>query len=181
MENHKESNDWTDRTILVTGANKGIGYAAVENLLKAGKYSKIIITSRSQQAAEEAIKLIAVNHDEENAIKVSFIVLDLNETSSINNFINEVKEKYGQVDTLLNNAAMLTDGPNCLELYDKDFFINYIQTKYLMVKFLQEKALKRNGKIIVTSSRLASLKVMKEANPYFTRRLQSTRNSALRI
>ena len=55
MENKKISNDWTERTILVTGANKGIGYAAIENLLRAGKYSKIIITSRSQQAAQEAI------------------------------------------------------------------------------------------------------------------------------
>ena len=167
MEEQNTSNDWTERTILVTGANKGIGYAAVENLLKAGKYSKIIITSRSQQAAEEAIKKITAEHGEEKAIKVSFLVLDLNETSSIDKFIDEVKEQYGQVDTLLNNAGVYTAAPNGQELYDKDFFINYLQTKYLIVKFLQEKALKKDGKIIVTSSDLAQLKIMKDSNPEF--------------
>ena len=65
MEQSNSPNDWTNRSVLVTGANKGIGYAAVENILKAGKYSKVIITSRSKEAAEAAIKKIAADHGEE--------------------------------------------------------------------------------------------------------------------
>ena len=112
MEQPNSSNDWTNRTVLITGANKGIGYAAVENILKAGKYSKIIITSRSQEAADAAIKKIAADHGDDKAKMVSYLVLDLKEKASIDKFIADVKEEHGQVDALLNNAGVYTMGEN---------------------------------------------------------------------
>ena len=167
MELPNDQNDWTNRSIIITGANRGIGYAAVENILKAGKYSKIIITSRSQESAEAAIKKIAADHGEDKAKMVSYLVLDLKEKCSIDKFIADVKEQHGQVDTLLNNAGVFTVKENSKEVLDWDLFINFTQTKYLLVNFLQEKALKRNGKIIVTSSIAAQLKNMRDVNPEF--------------
>ena len=57
--------------------------------------------------------------------------------------------------------------PNSKEVLDSEFFINYTQTKYLVVNFLKEKALRKNGKVICTSSISASMGTLKKLNPDF--------------
>ena len=54
----KNPNDWTDRSIIFTASNKGIGFASILKILQKGKYSKIIMTSRSEDKAQEAMEFL---------------------------------------------------------------------------------------------------------------------------
>ena len=51
----KNPNDWTNRSIIFTASNKGIGFASLVNILRKGKYSKVIMTSRSEDKAKKAL------------------------------------------------------------------------------------------------------------------------------
>ena len=50
------------RTILVTGANKGIGYVTVERFLSESTPYDIILTSRDVKLGEKAIETLQAKH-----------------------------------------------------------------------------------------------------------------------
>lgn len=87
-------------TILVTGANRGIGLAIVEKALEKGA-AKVYATYRSEgnRATLEAL-----------GDKVVPVQLDLGDKASIANLPNEVSS----LDILINNAGIFT-GTNILE------------------------------------------------------------------
>jgi len=68
-------------TICITGGTTGIGYEAALQLARGVRYDKIIITSRTEASAKEAIgKLVTESNQPET--KFDFVLLDLNCISS---------------------------------------------------------------------------------------------------
>ena len=53
----ERDNDSKGRVAVVTGANRGLGFAAVREL--AGRGYRVILTARSQVKAAEAVKALA--------------------------------------------------------------------------------------------------------------------------
>lgn len=83
--------------ILITGAARGIGFAAAEQLAARG--AKVIIGSRdAQRAAEAAAKL-----------SVSSVEIDITDPASIDAAVKQIEQQHGQLDVLANNAAILLD------------------------------------------------------------------------
>ena len=83
--------------ILITGATRGIGFAAAEQLAARG--AKVIIGSRdAQRAAEAAAKL-----------SVSSVEIDITDPASIDAAVKQIEQQHGQLDVLANNAAILLD------------------------------------------------------------------------
>lgn len=103
------SNNWTEKnlpdlsgkTIIITGANPGTGYAATE--LIAAKGATVIMASRNPGRVETARKEILSKN--KNA-KLDAIPLDLGSLDSIKNFTKEFKEKYSSLDILICNAGV---------------------------------------------------------------------------
>jgi NAD(P)-dependent dehydrogenase (short-subunit alcohol dehydrogenase family) len=63
-------------TICITGGTIGIGYEAAVQLARGAKYDKIIVTSRTEAFAKEAIaKLVTDSNQPET--KFDFVLLDL--------------------------------------------------------------------------------------------------------
>ena len=89
-----------DSTVLVTGANRGLGYALVEKLLEAGA-AKVYATYRSEEnrATLEALgdRIVPVH-------------LDLADKQTI----DQLSEKLPALDILINNAGTFT-GANLLD------------------------------------------------------------------
>ena len=159
------------RTIVVTGANKGIGYSIIDKLLCSKNYSKIIMTSRSQERGQQAIDRLKKTHGEKIGEKLFLLDLDLLSKKSIENFSNQLKDQFGSIDCIVHNAGLLlTDTPT-----DKEFHLqwttNYINTRYLTEKILEEKILKKSGKIIFISSGYGCIERIKESKPLFYKRL----------
>ncbi|XP_057823951.2 (+)-neomenthol dehydrogenase isoform X3 [Cryptomeria japonica] len=92
---------WKEDTVgVVTGANKGIGYAIVRQLAENGIC--VILTARDEERGKAAAKTLS----DEGFHNVVFHQLDVQDESSIQAFSNWVKEKYGKLDILVNNAGI---------------------------------------------------------------------------
>ncbi|SER19187.1 SDR family oxidoreductase [Neolewinella agarilytica] len=94
-------NDLQNKTAYITGGTKGIGYAVAEELMKAG--ANAVITSRSQQAAEEAAeKLNAAGH----AGKALGVEADVRNLDSQQAAVSAGVEAFGSVDFVIANAGV---------------------------------------------------------------------------
>jgi len=90
----------TGRVTLVTGASRGIGYAAAVALAEAG--SDIIALARTQgglEALDDAVKA--------HGQTCTLVPMDLNQMEGIDRLGAIINERWGKLDGLLANAAML--------------------------------------------------------------------------
>jgi NAD(P)-dependent dehydrogenase (short-subunit alcohol dehydrogenase family) len=85
---------------LVTGASRGIGAATAEALAAAGAH--VILTARTAQALEQVEERI---HAAGGAATIA--PMDLNEAENIGKLAQAVAERWGSLDILILNAAML--------------------------------------------------------------------------
>ncbi|HEX4140252.1 MAG TPA: SDR family NAD(P)-dependent oxidoreductase [Candidatus Methylacidiphilales bacterium] len=89
-------------TILVTGANKGIGFEICRQLAKAGHH--VILSARSAERGENAVKALA-----QEGLKAEFLLLDMGDEASIQRAARELKQRHQALHALINNAAILND------------------------------------------------------------------------
>ncbi len=89
-------------TILVTGANKGIGFEICRQLARSGH--QVILSARSAQRGESAVKALA-----DEGLKVEFLLLDTADDDSILRAARELKQRIKALHVLINNAAILND------------------------------------------------------------------------
>jgi len=93
------------QTILITGANRGIGLALTRELLEQGH--KVIATSRDPDASSGLKELEIPYHD------ALFIVkLDVTSDALVREAARVVAEKYPAIDVLVNNAAVFPEEGN---------------------------------------------------------------------
>jgi len=150
MEGQTQSKN---RNILVTGANKGIGYAIVEALFAGETPYDIILTSRDAQLGDQAVKEIQEKYPKSPSA-LSIHQLNVNDEKSVQDLVTWLQKTYGKLDVLVNNAGV----------YDKDKSIEtrlqVLDTNYFSVVSLTEKLLSllsKDAKIIMISSGLGSL------------------------
>jgi NAD(P)-dependent dehydrogenase (short-subunit alcohol dehydrogenase family) len=93
------------KSIIVTGANRGIGYGVVEKLLDSETPYIIIITTRdAKKGAETASKLLK-SHPKSKS-KLLNLELDVTSRESIVTFIRSLQGHIQSIDILVNNAAV---------------------------------------------------------------------------
>ena len=95
-----DSKPFTGRLALVTGASRGIGAATAEALAAAGAH--VILVARTSSALEEIEGRI---HDAGGSATIA--PLDLTQGESIGKLAAAVAERWGKLDVLVLNAAML--------------------------------------------------------------------------
>lgn len=93
--------DLTGKTVIVTGANSGIGYYTALELAKAG--ADVTLACRSAPKGEAAAG--AVNAQTPGRAK--FMALDLADLNSVKAFAAAFKEGHGKLDLLINNAGVM--------------------------------------------------------------------------
>jgi len=85
---------------VVTGSNKGIGLAIVRALCK--KFSgDVYLTSRDEGRGKEAIESL-----EKEGLHPKFHCLDICNEETVEKLRDFMKEKYGGIDVLVNNAGI---------------------------------------------------------------------------
>ncbi|WJX44296.1 alcohol dehydrogenase [Trifolium repens] len=96
---------WTKETVaVVTGGNKGIGFALVKRLAELGL--SVVLTARDKQKGEAAVESIRAQLGLV-ASHVHFLLLDVSDPHSIQTFASSFKAKFGAtLDILVNNAAV---------------------------------------------------------------------------
>lgn len=90
----------TNKTALITGGSKGIGYGIAEALVR--QKMKVAITSRSQKAADEAAaKLNRAGTGEATGIEA-----DVRDADSQQKAVDLLVKKWGALDVLIANAGI---------------------------------------------------------------------------
>ena len=90
------------RTILVTGANRGIGLATAALLGEHGH--RVVLGARDLQAGEEAANSLC-----QKGFDVFALPIDLADMAQLNQSLNQLENQGVHVDVLINNAGVLDE------------------------------------------------------------------------
>jgi len=93
------------KVIIITGSNSGIGKATAKELAKLK--ARIIMACRSKERAEEAIREIKKETNNQN---IEFMQLDLCSLNSVRKFANDFREMKIPCHVLINNAGVFYFG-----------------------------------------------------------------------
>jgi NAD(P)-dependent dehydrogenase (short-subunit alcohol dehydrogenase family) len=136
------------KVILVTGANKGIGFEIVRQL--AAQSHSVILTSRDEA------KGMAANAQLKNQnLSVDYVRMDITSEESIREAFNKVKASFDKLDVLINNAAVLLKEDQSLLTNDLSILKQTIDANayaQLMVTKIFFSIIPEGGRIIMTSS-----------------------------
>ena len=127
----------TPRTVLVTGGNRGIGYAIAERMLAEGH--RVAVTVRSGEGPAGALTVTA----------------DMGDAESIDAAFTKVEAEYGPVEVVVANAGITKD--TLLLRMSEEEFTSVIDTNltgtFRVVKRASKGLLKqRFGRVILLSS-----------------------------
>ncbi|VFV41762.1 carbonyl reductase, partial [Lynx pardinus] len=96
------------RVALVTGANKGIGFATVRNLCQqffGDVFSgDVVLTARDEARGRAAVQQL-----QGEGLSPRFHLLDVDDLQSIRALRDFLRKEYGGLDVLVNNAGIALD------------------------------------------------------------------------
>jgi NAD(P)-dependent dehydrogenase (short-subunit alcohol dehydrogenase family) len=92
----------SQKTVLVTGANRGIGLEVCRQLGKLGYH--IFLSARNSDKGSNAVAKLKRKN-----VNAEFIQMDVADENSVKNAANEFGKKSMKLDVLINNAAILKD------------------------------------------------------------------------
>ena len=114
--------DLTGRVAIVTGSTKGIGRAMVEGLAAAG--ASVVVSSRKQELCDAVAEEIGAS----TGADVLPLACHVGEWDRIPAFVGAVRERFGRIDVLVNNAginpARIGPADKTLEYWRKVFSVN---------------------------------------------------------
>ena len=88
------------KVAIVTGGNKGVGFGICRGLAKVFD-GDVLLTARNEERGMNAVKEL-----EKEGLTVKFHLLDINDPKSVGALAAFIKERYGGIDVLVNNAAI---------------------------------------------------------------------------
>jgi NAD(P)-dependent dehydrogenase (short-subunit alcohol dehydrogenase family) len=144
------------RTVLITGANKGIGFETARQLAQLGNF--VYLGSRDISSGQKAVDQLKAA----GITNVAAIQLDVTDIDTIRKAKAELDSQMGALDVLINNAAISGEQSQQLadssieairSVFDTNFF-GAIQTTQIMLPLLRKSSA---PSIINVSSEVGSL------------------------
>lgn len=143
------------KTVLITGANKGIGYETAQQLGRQGYI--VFIGARDESRGQTAVEQLL-----QQGIEAHFVLLDVTDSSTIQSAVRQIEQQSGSLDVLINNAGVSLDEmsppsqykvENMRKVYDTNVFAVVELTQQLLPLLQKSSA----GRIVNVSSGLGSL------------------------
>lgn len=101
-----------NKTVIITGAGKGIGKVAANKFADQG--AKVVVASRTKKEIDQVANEIAMRGH-----KAISIQTDISNPDSVQQMVERVIEEWGRIDVLINNAAMAgRPGNTTIPLWD---------------------------------------------------------------
>ena len=147
-----------EKIVLVTGANKGIGFGIAKHLGLSGW--KVVITARDEQRAENAIAQLK----SEGIDVLGWVNIELKDLEGIERAAKEIGERFPELTLLVNNAGIPGDMSvnsentklsDIRETLDVNFVGTWALTKALVPLIAQN------------SGRIANVTVPSEISPFW--------------
>lgn len=120
------------KKVLITGASSGLGYATAVDMARRGAH--VIMAQRSGIPGKgEQVK------KESGSDKVDMIRMDLSDLESLSSLTAEIKERFGPLDIVVCNAAMVANKSRAVKQgLDEMFVVNYFAKFLLINRVLKE-------------------------------------------
>jgi len=127
-----EADRFDAKTVLVTGANSGVGFAIAEQVARRG--GRLLMACRSgHPEAGEKIRALS------GSDRVEMLRVDLSDTASIHRLADELRDRGETLDVVVCNAGVAT--PNARRTrqgIDEMFMVNYVAKFILLRRLLQD-------------------------------------------
>jgi NAD(P)-dependent dehydrogenase (short-subunit alcohol dehydrogenase family) len=139
------------KTIIITGAAMGLGFAAAKELASMG--ANLTLVDYNEKSLQEAKKEI---NKEFPSVKIITVVADVSNEDAVNNYVNETVKAFGRIDGLYNNAG--TEGKQAgmteydINIFKKVIDINLMGVYYGMRYVIPVMKKQKYGRIVNVAS-----------------------------
>jgi NAD(P)-dependent dehydrogenase (short-subunit alcohol dehydrogenase family) len=154
------------RICLVSGGNRGIGFETCNQLAQLGH--TVLLTARDLTKGKTAAKQLT-----DKGLDIIFYQMDVSNQKSIDDTYDKIIQRFGRLDVLVNNAAILYD--TWQRAIDTDFEIvnqalgtNLLGPWRLSKRFIPIMKKNRYGRIVNVSSSAGSLHFMGKGAPAYS-------------
>ena len=135
-----------DKTVLITGGNKGIGYSIAKRCIEEG--ANVVITGRNQNDLEKVTN--------ELGEKCKYVAFDISKVDEVDDFYKNVIKCFGDINCLINNAGVSLHEKNMLDVsvenFEKQMNINLKGSYFITKKIIENKKQNEDLNIIFISS-----------------------------
>lgn len=161
------SSEANGKIALITGANKGLGFEMSRQLAQHGL--KVLIAGRNLQAVQDAATKLQLE-----GLQAEAIALDINNSNQIQDAVQEIGDKFGKLDVLINNAGVMLDGEwiisnassVSLDIIRKTFETNFFALVEVTQTLLPLILKSPSGRIVNMASIEASLTLHADPNSF---------------
>lgn len=137
-----------DRVVLVTGGSRGLGLAIARRLIHEG--ARVAICARDRDTLERARADLAGRGG-----TVAAVAADVTDREAVSRMVQEVRERLGPLDALINNAGTIIVGPADV-MEESDFRaaldVNFWGPLHVTLAVLPEMRRRRAGRIVNIAS-----------------------------
>jgi len=141
-----------EKVVIVTGGTRGIGYETVK--LFAENNAKVILFGSKKETVDKALE----NLKKEN-LDVCGYFPNLNDYKEVESVINEINEKYGHIDVLINNAGISANkiiDETSYEDFEKIINLN-VNAMFCVTKAVVPYMKKQKSGVILNTSSMVSI------------------------
>jgi len=138
-------------TVLITGAVSGIGLAASQLFLQ--RHWQVVMVDRKENNS------IIQHLKDVYSDSVMFVKADVSLEKDIKELFKKVEQAYGGIDSLINNAGVITHGllhETTEEKWD-EIMNNDVKSIYFMAKHFIPKMIKQGGGTMVNTASISGL------------------------
>ena len=141
-----------DKSVIITGGAKGIGYGIAYRLAEAG--AKVLIADLDEDEAAKSSQELSNNGFIAHSVKT-----DVSSEEDVSNMISVCQEKYGSIDILVNNAGIYPPSPVAQmtqEQFEKVMHVN-LRSVFLTTKHASEIMKQQGGGKIINITSIDAL------------------------
>ena len=142
-----------EKTAVVTGAGRGIGYAIAERFANEG--ARVILISRNPASCTAAAEKI--NAEVPGSCKA--FPCDVADAGAVENCVKEILAEYPAIDILVNNAGITRDGL-LMRMKEEDWesvLMTNLKSAFLFTKALQRTLMKSPAPRVINMSSIVGI------------------------
>ena len=156
--------DLKDKTVVVTGASKGIGFATAEALLDEG--ARVVLVARDAQRLNEADEILSSKYGSE---QVCIKAVDCSDETELREVASEVSQEFGNPYAVVANVG---DGRSVVDpIPDADDWTGSWKTNFetglVTARVFSPYLASNNGSIVFVSS-IAGIEIIGAPTDYST-------------
>jgi short-subunit dehydrogenase len=136
------------KTVVITGGSRGLGLALAREVSAQG--ARVAICGRDADSLERARHSL-----EQLGAEVLAAPCDITEPSSVSHLFQQIRERFGPVDVLINNAGVIEVGPAetmSVADYEEAMATNFWGMLYPTLAVLPDMRQRKSGRIVNITS-----------------------------